>query len=96
MDSWMSKWKCKKCKGYRNIDYEKIEIGTNVYFLVARREVGEERKKPYKNGVVVKKNGDLFHIECRDKIYKINKARVYPMDAPDPLVYNMFGECLCE
>ncbi|EMU35073.1 hypothetical protein ABNIH22_19864, partial [Acinetobacter baumannii ABNIH22] len=53
-------------------------------------------KKLYKKGTVIARCDSILHIESRKKTYKIEEAKVYPLGAPMPFVYNMFWICGCE
>ncbi|MFX6532251.1 hypothetical protein ABTG57_16360, partial [Acinetobacter baumannii] len=50
----------------------------------------------YKKGIVIARCDSILHIESRKKTYKIEEAKVYPLGAPMPFVYNMFWICGCE
>ncbi|HFF4184697.1 TPA: hypothetical protein ACGCXL_003792, partial [Acinetobacter baumannii] len=67
-----------------------------VYFLVYKFDAKNERKKLYKKGTVIARCDSILHIESRKKTYKIEEAKVYPLGAPMPFVYNMFWICGCE
>ncbi len=47
-------------------------------------------KNYIKKGIVVARYDNILHIESRKKTYKIEQAKVYPLGAPMPFVYNMF------
>ncbi len=71
------------------VNHSKISVGEKVYFLVYKFDAKNERKKLYKKGIVVARYDNILHIESRKKTYKIEQAKVYPLGAPMPFVYNM-------
>lgn len=91
----MDDWQCKYCNGYIMVNHSRIEVGEKFTFWYIN-SMQKMKEKLYKKGTVIARCDSILHIESRKKTYKIEEAKVYPLGAPMPFVYNMFWICGCE
>lgn len=92
----MDDWQCKYCNGYIMVNHSNIEVGEKFTFWYINLMQKMKEKSYIKKGTVIARCDNILHIESRKKTYKIEEAKVYPLGAPMPFVYNMFWVCGCE
>lgn len=86
----MRRWKCGFCNKYIIFNFESINIGDDVNFLICK----DGLYSLYMTGCVLFLEF-VYVISCLG-FYRVDKFKVYPSNAPVPFVYNMFGTCYCE
>ncbi|MEQ1346106.1 hypothetical protein [Acinetobacter seifertii] len=80
---------CSRCRGYKKIDVNNIQIDEVVFFYE------NENKIKLIKGMVVEKLNNFLYIQTINGTFWIEDKNVYPYDAPSQITYNIFGTCFC-